>query len=182
MLLALRPVMPRRGHDTTADVVFHVWNRRARRLGLFQDSVDYTEFLSTLRQAQQRVNMRVLVYALMPTHFHLVLWPRTDNQLAAFMGWLLTTHSKRWQARHQTRGTGPVYDGRYRADPIASERHFLNVSRYVEANAFEGLLVKRAEDWPWSSLGQRCRNLSTVPLEPWPYLQPGNWLSLVNGR
>jgi putative transposase len=174
--------MPRRSQRETADVILHVWNRGARRLRLFRDSVDYTEFLNTMHQAQQRVSLRLLAYALMPTHFHFVLWPRTDGQLRDFMGWMTTAHSKRWHARHQTSGTGPVYQGPYKASAITSPRHFLNVCRYVEANALEKKLVARAEEWPWSSLGQRCRNLNTVALESWPILQPTNWLVLVNER
>ena len=68
------------------------------------------------------------------------------------------------------------------ATSITSERHFLDVCRYVEANPLEGSLVERAEDWPWSSLSQRCRNLNTVQLEPWPFLQPADWLSRVNQK
>jgi len=172
--------MPRRLHSHSADVIFHVWNRGARRLQIFRDSVDYTEFLATLRQAQERTKARVLAYLLMPTHFHLVLWPRTNDELARFMRWLLATHSKRWHARHQTNGTGPVYQGPYGSKPITSPRHFLTVCRYVETNALARGLVTRAEEWPWSSLSQRCRNLNTVTLEPWPILQPENWLFLVN--
>jgi putative transposase len=149
--------MMRRGQRTTANVIAHVWNRGARKLRIFRDSVDYTEFINTLRQAQQRENMRILSYIVMPTHFHLVVWPRTAEHVAGFMRWLTTTHAKRWHARHQASGTGSVYQGRYSATSITSERHFLDVCRYVEANAFEGLLVERAEDWrgrAWGSVAE----------------------------
>jgi putative transposase len=51
---------------------------------------------------------------------------------------------------HETRGTGPVYQGRFKALPIETNRHFITVCRYVERNAVRAGLVTRARDWPWS--------------------------------
>lgn len=82
----------------------------------------------------------------MPNHFHLVLWPRTDDELPKFMAWLTTTHSKRWHAFRRTTGIGHVYQGRYKAFPVATDTHFLQLARYVERNPPRARLVSRAED------------------------------------
>ena len=42
---------------------------------------------------------------------------------------------------------GHVYQGRHRKHPIYNDQHFLNVCRYVEANARRANLVPRAEEW-----------------------------------
>lgn len=132
-----------------------------------------------VREAQERIPVRCLAYCLMPNHFHLVLWPGTDTELAAFMAWLTTTHSKRWHAHGGTAGTGHVYQGRYRAFPVSGELHFLRLCRYVERNALRAGLVSRAEDWPWSSLAQRAGLLSPVSLAEWPVTRPSDWIDLV---
>ena len=162
-----------------AGVVFHVLNRGVRRLRLFDRPGDYRAFLEVFREAQQRIPIRCLAYCLMPNHFHLVLWPRTDTELSAFMAWLTTTHSKRWHAWRRTAGTGHVYQGRYKAFPVSGEFHFLRLCRYVERNALRAGLVARAEDWPWSSVAQRAGRRSPVALDEWPVTRPPDWTDLV---
>ena len=148
---------------------------------LFQESVDYRTFLSCATAVMRLVPVQLLAYCLMPNHFHMVVQPTEDGQLSAFMKRLEGTHSKRWHVRRQTTGTGAVYQGRFKAFPIQSNRHFYTVCRYVERNALRAGLVNRAEDWPWGSLGQRCNNSHYVPLSSWPILQPSDWTDLVNG-
>lgn len=159
--------------------MFHVLNRGVRRLRLFDRPGDYRAFLKVFREAQERIPLRCLAYCLMPNHFHLVLWPRTDTELSEFMAWLTATHSKRWHAWRRTAGTGHVYQGRYKAFPVSGDTNFLRLCRYVERNALRAGLVARAEDWRWSSLAQRTRRLSTIDLAEWPVTRPPDWLDLV---
>ena len=171
--------MPYRRRVGTAGVVFHVLNRGVRKLRLFDQPGDYRAFLKVFREAQNRIPMRCLAYCLMPNHFHLVLWPKTDGELSAFMAWLTATHSKRWHARRQTAGTGHVYQGRYKSFAVSGDTHFLRLCRYVERNALRAGLVPRAEDWPWSSLAQRAGCLSPIVLDDWPVTRPLDWKELV---
>ena len=39
--------------------------------------------------------MRLLSYALMPNHWHLVVWPRHDGELSTYAQWLTVTHVPR---------------------------------------------------------------------------------------
>jgi putative transposase len=94
----------------------------------------------------------------MPNHFHLVLWPRTDTELSAFMAWLTTTHSKRWHAWRRTAGTGHVYQGRFKSFPVQDDSHFVTLCRYVERNALRADLARRAEDWRWGSLWRSMKS------------------------
>jgi putative transposase len=175
--------MPRRLRIDCGDVVYHVLNRRVGRRVLFKKDEDYAAFEQVLDEAYQKVPMRVLAYCLMPNHWHLVLWPRREGQLSRYMQWLTTTHMRRWHAHYRTRGTGPVYQGRYKSFPIQEDRHFLVVCRYVERNPLRANLVKRVEDWPWSSLARRRRKDGCewlVGMNDWPVGPPRDWLAFVN--
>jgi putative transposase len=172
--------MPRRPCAGTAGVVFHVLNRGVRRMTLFESPTDYYAFLALLARAQRRVPVSLLSYCLMPNHFHLVLLPEGDRDLSSFMFWLTMLHSLRWHALHGTRGTGPVYQGRFKALPVQTDSHFLRLCRYVERNPLRANLVTRAEAWPWSSLSQRLGLRRPVRLSPWPVEIPHDWTVLVN--
>ena len=137
-------------------------------------------FLQIAGRAQQRTPLRCLSYCLMPNHFHMVLWPYEDGDLSKFMFWLLTTHSKGWHFGRGTRGTGHVYQDRFKSFPVFADGHFLRVCRYVERNALRAGLVQRAEDWPWSSAHQRLGHRRSITLSEWPVPRPEHWIDLIN--
>ena len=177
--------MPRRPRFAMGGLVYHVLNRAVGRGTLFEKRTDYAAFEHVLKQAWDRHGTRIVSYCLMPTHWHLVLWPRKDDELSEFMRWLTVTHTQRRHAHYHSAGTGPVYQGRFKSFPIQRDDHFLTVCRYVERNALRANLVKRAEEWPWGSLCQR-REVKPKDREfllatsAWPIEPPRNWLATVN--
>jgi len=172
--------MPRRTRKGTAGIVHHVLNRACRRATLFADATEYDAFVDVLVEAKDRSTMRVLAFVVMPNHWHLILWPVSDLQLSQFMHWLTLTHTKRWPAGHRTVGTGPLYQGRYKAVPVQCDRHFYTATRYVERNPVRAGLVEGAQDWQWSSAWQRVNNCDLEWLDTWPVPLPLDWESHVN--
>jgi hypothetical protein len=77
-------------------------------------------------------------WCVMPSHWHLVLWPRGDGDLSEFIRWLTVTHTQRWHAAHQTADAGPLYQGRFKSFPIQEDEHLLAVLRYVERKGAAG--------------------------------------------
>ncbi len=123
--------MPRRPRLAMGGLVYHVLNRAVGRGTLFEKHADYEAFEHVLKQAWDRHGTRIVSYCLMPTHWHLVLWPRKDDELSEFMRWLTVTHTQRRHAHYHSAGTGPVYQGRFKSFPIQQDAHFLTVCRYV---------------------------------------------------
>ena len=118
----------------------------------------------------------------MPNHWHMVLWPRCDGELSAFVRWLTHTHTMRWHAHYHSAGTGHLYQGRFKSFPLETDDHFYTVVRYVERNALRANLARRAEKWRWSSLWQRQHPEAKLAklLQAWPLPEPRNWLDVVN--
>jgi putative transposase len=56
----------------------------------------------------------------------------------------------------------------------------LTVLRYVERNCLRAKLVRKAQDWRWSSLCLRHPQAGQTFLAPSPVRLPTNWISLVN--
>ena len=88
--------------------VFHVLNRANARLTIFEDDGDYAAFETILQLAVARFETRLLAYCVMPNHWHLILWPRTDGELFALVGWLTLTHTQRWHAHRRSAGSEHV--------------------------------------------------------------------------
>jgi len=149
---------------------------------IFERPEDYELFEQVLAQAHERVAMRTVSYCVMPNHWHLVLWPRKDGDLSAFMRWLTLTHTQRWHSAKGTSGAGHLYQGRFKSFPIESDGHCLTVCRYVERNALLAGLVGHAEDWRWSSLWRRAFGEADdlTLLSDGPVDWPEDWSDHVN--
>jgi putative transposase len=92
------------------------------------------------------------------------------------------THTMRWHAHYHTSGTGHLYQGRFKSFPLETDEHCYTLLRYVERNALRANLVRRAENWRWSSLWHRQHSGSKIAqmLDAWPLPEPENWLDVVN--
>ena len=172
--------MPRPRRLLPSGFVYHILNRANERARIFQSAKDFDNFLRLMRETSAHVPMRICAYCVMPTHWHLVLWPTVDGAISLYVHRLSTLHSMQHRRRRRSVGHGHVYQGRFRSFPVEGSRYYFNVVRYVEANALRAGLVNRAEAWPWSSLSAR---ISGSPLvHPGPLPLPDNWVELVNAR
>jgi putative transposase len=175
--MAMARVARRAGDDG----VYHVLNRGNCRMDIFTKPGDFAAFIKLLEEARRRTGMRILGYCLMNNHWHLVLWPKRGADLSRFIGWLCTTHVRRWRAHRGDAGEGHVYRGRFKSFLVERDEHFLTLMSYVEGNRFRAGLVRRAEDWPWSSLGAAAgADGVAVEMTSWPVDRPRNWLEVVN--
>lgn len=147
---------------------------------VFHKDGDYAAFLKLMKQANERIQMRLLAYCLMPNHFHMVLWPINDGDLSDWMQWLTTAHVRRYHRHYKS--SGHVWQGRFKSFPIQSDEHLLTVMRYVERNPVRAqpLPTLKSQDWPWSSVGTPPNDCQIPRLEPGPVERPANWLDWVN--
>ena len=158
-------------------MIYHALNRGNCRATVFHKAEDFDAFRQTIVDARERLPIDVLGYCLMPNHFHLVVRPHGDGDLGRWMQWLLTAHARRYHRLHGT--SGHVWQGRFKAFPIQDDAHLAAVVRYVEHNPLRAELVKRAQDWQWSSLPDWRRGDPLV----WrgePPIRDAGWLRRVN--
>jgi len=174
--------MPRINRIDVGSEIYHVLNRANARVQIFDNSNDYLQFENILEEAIDRYDMRLLAYCIMPNHWHLILYPKVDGDLQQFMGWLTNTHTRRWHVSKNTIGSGHLYQGRYKSFICEKDNYLLTILRYVERNAKTANLVKRAEDWRWSSVWRRVYGTPRQKkfLSKWPIDIPNDYLDTLN--
>jgi putative transposase len=145
---------------------------------MFHRNRDYVSFLSAMERACEKLPMRVLAFCLMPNHFHLVLWPRSDGDLGRWMFRVLNAQVQAYRLRNGT--IGRIWQGRFKSFPIQTDGHLLTVLRYVERNPVRANLVEAAVDWPWSSARFWRQESRPSFLEIGPVERPSNWLDWVD--
>lgn len=174
--------MPRTARVSISDVVYHVINRSNGRVCIFENDNQYKHFESLLLESKELTNMRILAYCIMPNHFHLVLYPRKDNDMGEFMRWLTTTHVRQRRVETGSVGSGHLYQGTYKSFPVEQDKYLIDLIRYVEQNPLRAKLVKKAENWKYSSLYGRLNgtNIQKKILDELITELPKNYLKSVN--
>lgn len=171
--------MPRPLRFLPAGSVHHVVNRGNDRRALFENTRDFEEFLELIAWAKRGATIRILAYVLMRNHWHFVVWPELAGQVESYFHLLTTTHAIRRRRITCTVGHGHIYQDRYHASGIWTERYYINVMRYVEANPLRANLVSAAEKWRWSSLYERLGRARGI-LDDGPLPLPVDWVEIVN--
>ena len=159
---------------------YHVVNRSVRKAALFETPRDYIAFLAVLRKGIEKHEAPLVSYCVLSNHWHLLIGPIEMPKLTRVVAWVTATHAIRWHRIRGTKGTGHVYQGRFRSTPVNDLDSLLPMTRYVERNALSAGLVEKAEDWRWCSLSQRRRGGRAVPLSQSKLLSAELWVDYVN--
>lgn len=133
----------------------HVIQRGINRSTLFTDYEDYMVFRDWLADACLRHACFIHAYVFMTNHVHLVMTPSTNSGIGKVMqsvGRRYVQHFNRRQRR-----TGGLWEGRYRATLIDTDRYLLTCYRYVELNPVRAGMVSYPAQYSWSSY--RCNAL-----------------------
>ena len=94
----------------------------------------------------------ILSYCLMPNHFHLAVRQETDIPIGKLILKVCTSYSMYFNRKYAH--VGHVFQDQFKAVPITSDEQLLWLSFYIHNNPKKDGLVKRAQDWPYSSYGE----------------------------
>lgn len=153
--------------------IHHVYARGNRAQAVFADDVDRNRYLRLLARTIEDLRWACLAYCLMTNHLHLLIETPQAN-LAVGMRRLHGDYALSFNKRH--RSFGHLFQGRYGAVRVKDDAQLITVVRYLDRNAAEAGIVRRPEDWPWSS--SAALRGATAP----PWLALARLRSLISGR
>ena len=127
----------------------HVIQRGNNREPIFAADGDFRFYLECLTQAASKHGLTLHAYVLMTNHVHLVATPSNEVSLPSTMQSVGRRYVQYFNCRY--RRTGTLWEGRYRATLIDSERYLLACMRYVELNPVRASMVRQPAEYGWSS-------------------------------
>lgn len=134
---------------TVAEFPHHVIQRGNDRQPIFRDAGDQERLLGLLGEYASREKVAIHSYVLMDNHFHLLLTPQTQIGIPRMMQGVGRTYVQYFNRRH--RRTGTLWEGRYRATTVQTDPYCLACMAYIDLNPVRAGIVKRPEDYVWSS-------------------------------
>lgn len=141
--------MPRKPRFTLPDLPMHIVQRGNNRQAIFFADEDRRAYLGWLAEAAERWGCAVHAYVLMSNHVHLLVTPSSAEGVSRMMQYLGRQYVPYINRRHQR--TGSLWEGRYRASLVQTDRYLLACSRYIERNPVRAGLVSTPGEHPWSS-------------------------------
>ena len=131
----------------------HVVQRGNRKSDIFGDDADHLVYLRLMCQACKSHGIAVWDYALMDNHVHYIMVPEREDSLAKTIKEAHGEYSSYLNTKYGL--VGHAWQGRFKSFPMDWE-YCLNAVRYVERNPVRAGIVRRAEDYLWSSAAARC--------------------------
>ncbi|MDB5278713.1 MAG: hypothetical protein JWR61_3668 [Ferruginibacter sp.] len=145
-----------------ADDIYHIYNQGNNQETIFYTDEDYIQFLTIFRRVVQP-HCSVLAYCLMPNHFHFLLYTTDDSAKVKRIGnidscelsngFRLLQSSYAQYVNKKYNRSGSLFRQKAKAKSTSEgtgEYHAI-AFHYIHQNPVKAGLVKRLEDWPYSS-------------------------------
>lgn len=157
---------------------YHIFNRGVNKQTIFHDNNDYSRFLFLLLYFQAKIGFKninrlikdfvqhsvlhthdevvekriveVVVFCVMPNHFHVILKEVEEGGIPMYLQRVLNAYGKYYNTKYEK--TGHVFQGPYRAVHILDDTQLLHLSAYIHRNPRElARWFRREDQYPWSS-------------------------------
>jgi len=127
---------------------YHVTGRGNERRKIFRSESDYKQFKEYIRGAQEKYGLILHCYVLMGNHYHLIAETPAGN-LSQIMHYINGSYTTYFNIKRKR--SGHLFQGRYKALLVDKDRYLLQLSRYLHLNPVRAGMVKRPEEYPYSS-------------------------------
>lgn len=141
--------MPRPPRFVIPGLPQHVIVRGNNRDPIFFAEEDYSTYLDWLRSAAIKHGCSIHAYVLMTNHVHILVTPSTERGLGKMVQMVGRYYVQYFN--HRNRRTGTLWEGRYKASLVDSEKYLITCQRYIEMNPVRANMVEHPAEYPWSS-------------------------------
>ncbi|NYT58707.1 transposase [Alcaligenaceae bacterium] len=127
----------------------HIIQRGNNRQPIFASVADYQFFRDALVDAAHKHGLAIHAYVWMTNHVHLLATPSAGDSISKVFQSTGRRYVQHFNYTYQRSGT--LWEGRYRATVVDSERYLLTLMRYIELNPVRAGMVAHPGDYRWSS-------------------------------
>ncbi len=151
--------------------IYHVYNRGNNKQNIFFEKRNYDYFLKKIKLELTPI-CDVLAYCLMPNHFHLLIYVpektkglnllKNQNQqfLVRKLGTIQSSYSQ--AINKQENRTGSLFQQKTKAKFLDTDFYILTCFHYIHQNPLKANLVKKMEEWKYSSFTDYLAEASEI--------------------
>ncbi len=109
---------------------YHIYNRGVEKRPIFTTQADMDIFEYYLSCAVNKENMRIYEKALMPNHYHILIFQNDSMSITRAMHSVGLRYTMFFNLKYNR--VGHLFQGPYRARLVNSQRDFESVSAYIK--------------------------------------------------
>lgn len=130
--------------------ILHITARGNHRNDIFRDEEDFEVYCAHLEGALKHFKgkFHVYSYCLMDNHIHLLV-KTEDMHICNFITRVNSIYANFFNKKYKY--VGHLYQDRYFTELIESDAQLLSASRYIHLNPIRARMVKKPEEYQWSS-------------------------------
>lgn len=166
--------------------IYHIYNRGVEKRDIFLTDKDRLRFIHDLfefndedcvsnltyyfnRQSKEvepqymkpkrkprKLLVEILIFTLMPNHFHLLLKQKVENGIVRFMQKLGTGYSMYFNQKHER--VGGLFQGRFKAVLVNEEPHFMYLPHYIHQNPLSVINYGGSTPLDWRKMMEFLEN------------------------
>lgn len=143
--------MPRTARKKSCTDIYHGIGRGINHERIFNQTREKNNFIRLLKKYLEKYAVEIYAYAIMSTHFHLIL--RADLKvMSGYLASVLAEFAEYYNYKHGR--NGHVFQNRFISECIEDSRYFWNCIRYVHMNPVNANIVKNPLKYRFSSLSE----------------------------
>lgn len=139
--------LPRKAYETH---YYHVIVQGIGKEEIFESGRFKSEYLNDIAMFKDMCGVKVLTYAVMNNHCHLLLYAPDSAALGTFMRRVNTRYAQYYN--HVRERVGYVFRDRYKSQPIFDDNYLINCMVYIHNNPVKVGIVTEVADYSYSGL------------------------------
>lgn len=150
--------MPRKARKKSQSGIYHVMLRGVNRQCIFETESDYLQMLEILAALHVKWDdvghivsnkcCTIYAYCLMGNHIHLLI-KEIDIEIGDIIKSLASRYVFYFNRCHCR--IGHLFQERFKSEPVESPEYFIALLRYIHLNPVKAGIVRKADDYRWSS-------------------------------
>jgi len=141
--------MPRIARVCVEGYPHHITQRGNNKEKVFFDKEDRQFYLDVLQRYKDKHTMKILAYCLMGNHIHILAVAGEETSLAKGIGGTNLIYTQYINRKYNR--SGRLWQNRFFSSVVEEEPYLWAVIRYIEKNPVRAKLVKKEQDYQWSS-------------------------------
>ena len=155
--------------------IYHLFNRSIAGFKIFKNDKDIRRFLQALAYyateegkyslsvflkknknfnynlllLPQNTIVKFIAYCIMPDHYHLVVKVKDPLRFSKYINDVENSYTRYFNTKTGRRG--PLWESRFKRVRVETDEQLLHLTRYVHLNPTSDGLVRKPEEWRFSS-------------------------------
>ena len=166
--------LPRIARKDLGSPFFHVMVQGVNKEYIFYDNEHIERYLDIIQKNKRDYEFTIIAYCIMNNHAHFLIYAKDIEQFGKFMQKINLIYAQFYN-REQKR-CGVLFRNRYQAEAILTKQYLINCIKYIHDNPLKAGIVKRSEDYKYSSCSNYMKNIGECKEELLRMKNDNGWI------